>query len=487
MALAKAGKVDIIGSMYDGRGVPAGKGTYMFLRVRLSAFLTRHRPKRLNTTQIIALTFAVVILLGALLLMLPAASRSGISCGFRPALFTATSATCVTGLALYDTWSQWSGFGQTVILCLIEIGGLGFMSLATLFVFLLRKKIGLKQRMVMAQAMSLNDIRGVVRLQKMVLIGSFSMEAVGALILTLRFWPEYGFSTALRWGVFHSVSAFCNAGFDIFGAIAPGQSVIPFQSDPVVLLTLSALIIVGGLGFLVWEEIARKHSFRKFSVYTKLVLTMTLALLLLGWGTVCLLEWNNPDTLGNLSTGEKLLNGFFQSVTMRTAGFASVDQGKLTEGGKAFACVLMFIGGSSGSTAGGIKTVTFLVLLLTVWASARGKNTVCAFKRTIPNEQAKNAMTISFIMLALAMVGGIFISATSPMNFTDALFESVSALATVGLTAGGTPALSIPAQILIIVYMYFGRVGVLTISLGFLTGDRAEERFRYAETNLLIG
>ncbi len=189
----------------------------------------------------------------------------------------------------------------------------------------------------------------------------------------------------------------------------------------------------------------------------------------------------------NLKISQKLLNGFFQSATLRTAGFAAIDQAKLTESGKAFSSVLMFIGGSSGSTAGGIKTVTFLVLVLTIWARARGKSTVCAFKRTIPDEQTQNAMIIAFIVLALAVFGGIFISATSPMGFTDAVYEAVSALATVGLSAGGTASLSIPAQILIIIYMYFGRVGVLTISLGFLAGNRAEERFRYAETNLLIG
>ena len=459
----------------------------MSLRSRLMIFWLKHRPKRASATQIVALVFAAIILLGTLLLALPAASRDGISCGLRPALFTATSATCVTGLVLYDTWSQWSGFGQIVILCLIQVGGLGFMSVATLLVFLLRRKISLRQRLIIAQSLSVNDIMGVVRLQRLVLTGSFCVEAAGALILTLRFWPEYGFGKALRWGVFHAVSAFCNAGFDIFGSIAPGQSMIGFQSDPVVLLTLSALVIVGGLGFLVWENIARSRSVRGFSVYTRLVLIMTLALTVIGWAGTCLLEWNNPGTLGPMSVGDKLLNGFFQSVSMRTAGFASVDQGKLTESGKAFSCVLMFIGGSSGSTAGGIKTVTFLVVLLTIGARARGKNTVCVFKRTIPNEQSQNAMIISFIVLALAMFGGIFISATSPMCFTDALYEAVSALATVGVTAGGTASLSIPAQILIIIYMYFGRVGVLTISLGFLAGDQAEERFRYAETNLLIG
>ena len=459
----------------------------MSLRQKLYKLRTDWRRRPLSATKVIAVTFALIILLGALLLTLPAASRDGISCGFRPALFTATSATCVTGLVLYDTYTQWSGFGQAVIISLIQIGGLGFMSAATLVVFMLRRKVGLKQRLVMAQALSVSDMDSVVKLQKTVLIGSFSVEAMGALILLVRFWPERGFLTALKWGVFHSVSAFCNAGFDIFGCITPGASLMEFQSDPVVLLTLGSLVVVGGLGFLVWEEIASRRKFDRFSVYTRLVLLTTAALLLLGTVLTCILEWNNPATLGPMSLGDKLLNALFQSVTLRTAGFAAIDQAVLTEGGKAASMVLMLIGGSSGSTAGGLKTVTFIVLVLFLWTRARGRETVCIYKRTIPSGQVLDATTIAFLMILLAVFGGIFISATSPVGFTDALYESISALATVGLTAGVTGSLSIPAQILIIIYMYFGRVGVLTISLGFLTGDRAQERFRYAETNLLIG
>ncbi|MGM9578907.1 MAG: TrkH family potassium uptake protein [Evtepia sp.] len=459
----------------------------MSLRAKLYTLWMKHRPKSLSATKIIVIVFAAIIALGTGLLSLPAASRSGASCGFLPALFTATSATCVTGLSLFDTWSQWSGFGQVVILSLIQIGGLGFMSAATLFVFVLRRRIGLRQRLVMAQALSLNDIDGVVRLERTVLVGSFSIEAMGALILTLRFWPEYGFSRALRWGVFHAVSAFCNAGFDIFGALSPGSSLQEFQSDPVVLLTLGTLVVVGGLGFLVWEELAQRKPFRRLTVYARLVLLTTLTLLLLGWGLTCLLEWNNPGTLGGMSLGDKLLNGLFQSITLRTAGFAAIDQGQLTDAGKAMSVVFMLIGGSSGSTAGGLKTVTFIVLCLFMISRARGRSSVCVFKRTIPQEQVLNAMTIAVILIALGMFGAIFITATSPVGFMDALYESVSALGTVGLTAGATGALSVPAQVLIILYMYFGRVGVLTISLGFLTGDRAEERFRYAETSLLIG
>ena len=445
------------------------------------------RSRQLSATRVIALTFAGIILLGAVLLSLPIASRSGESCGFLDALFTATSATCVTGLTRFDTWTQFNGFGQTVIICLIQVGGLGFMSIATLVVFLLRRKVGLKQRMVMAQALSVSDMDSVVRLQKWVLVGSFSIEALGALILTLRFLPEYGFGTALKWGVFHSISAFCNAGFDIFGQVSSSGSLVMFQSDPLVLLTLAALVILGGLGFLVWQDVVLNRRFKKLSVYSRLVLVSTVGLLVAGTAAVALTEWNNPQTLGNMSLGDKLLNSFFQSVTLRTAGFFSFDQAGMTDGCKALSVLFMLVGGASGSTAGGIKIVTVMVLLLFLLSRARGKSVVTVFKRTIPEAQVLDAMTIVGIVAGLAMLGGIFISLTSPVSFINGLYESASAIATVGITAGATSSLSVAAQIMIIIFMYFGRVGILTISLGFLMGSRAQERFRYAETNLLIG
>ena len=441
---------------------------------------------RLSSTQIIAITFAAIILLGTLLLLLPVSSRSGQSVGFRSALFTATSATCVTGLVLGDTWTLWSGFGQTVILCMIEIGGLGFMSAASLIIFALRRKIGLRQRMVMAQALSVSEMDGVVRLQKWVLLGSLIIQATGAIILFLRFLP-YGWLQAAKWAVFHAVSAFCNAGFDIVGNVAPGANMIYFNHDPVVMITIMTLIVIGGLGFFVWEEVATVRSFKKFSVYTKLVLLTTGVLLLGGTVLIAVLEWNNPGTLGQMETPYKLLNALFQSVTVRTAGFTGVDQGALTDGGKAVSIVLMLIGGSSGSTAGGIKTVTVLVLVLFVIARARGRKTVAVFHRTVPHEKIMDAATIVFLVVSLAIGGAIFITATSPVTLADALFETASALATVGLTAGVTPVLSVAAQFMIILFMYFGRVGILTISLGFLMGDRADDRFQYAHTNLLIG
>ena len=455
------------------------------LRLRLSV-----SSNRLSTTRIIALAFAAIILTGALLLTLPVASRNGESCGFLTALFTATSATCVTGLILVDTFVQWSGFGQVVILSLIQIGGLGFMSIASIFAFSLHKKLGLKQRMLLAQAMSLNDMEGVVRLQKHVLVGTFSLESLGALVLFFRFLPSYGPWNALKWGVFHSVSAFCNAGFDILGVLKPGSSLMLFQKDPVVCLTIMALIVVGGQGFYVWEDqlrAVRTRSLRRLSVYSRLVLTCSGLLILIGAGLICAMEWNNPATLGPMTVPQKLLAGAFQSVTTRTAGFAAIDQGAMRESTRAVSIVLMLIGGSSGSTAGGLKTVTVAVLLLASVASARGQSHVRVFKRSISDRQVRDAMSITVIMLILCFTGAVVLVADSGLSFLNSLYETASALATVGLTANVTPLLHLPSKLIIIAFMYFGRVGILTISLGFLMGDRAVERFRYAETKLLIG
>ena len=451
--------------------------------------MTLKRPKArrpLGANKLLALGFIVLILLGTLLLCLPFASRNGRSAGVVPAMFTAASATCVTGLSLFDTWTQWSGFGQTVILCLIEIGGLGFMSMAGLLVFMLRGRLGMRDAMAISQAMGEEDMSRIRHMQGFMLIGCILTELLGALVLSLRFLPGYGLRKAVRLGVFHSVSAFCNAGFDIFGFIAPGQSLTTFYNDPVVLLTLSFLIVFGGLGFLVWEEVWRVRSFRKLSVYTRLVLLSTLSLLAAGTVFFALCEWNNPATLGGMNAGEKLLAAFFQSVTLRTAGFSGIDQASMTEAGKAFSIFLMLIGGSSGSTAGGLKTVTFLVILLFLWSRMRGKAAIVVHKRTIPSQAVFNALTIFGIMIGIIFVGTVFLCCDSGVTLTEAMFESVSAIATVGLSLNVSPRLSTASCLLIILFMYFGRVGVLTISLGFLK-DKNEPRYRYADTTILIG
>ena len=447
---------------------------------------TKKSRRAVSISRTIALVFLGIIVFGTLLLMLPAASRNGRSAGPVTALFTATSATCVTGLVLADTWSQWSNFGQSVILAMIQVGGLGFMSAASLAYFTLRRKISIQQQLVMAEAIGAN-MDDVVDLQRRLLTRAFAIEGIGALILTVRFLFEYPVLRAVKLGVFHSVSAFCNAGFDVLGFIQPGASLYAYRTDPVVCLTLSALVILGGLGFLVWDEVLRERKPRKWSVYTKLVLITTGALLLAGTVLTLIVEWNNPATLGTMTVPQKFLAAFFQSMTLRTAGFAGVDQGLLTSAGKAVSISLMLIGGSSGSTAGGLKTVTFVVLLMFLWNRIRGRRTVSVFHRTISDDHVLNAITIFMLMVLLAFFGAAVVCATSPVGFADALFETVSALGTVGLTAGATPRLSLFSQFMIILFMYFGRVGLLTISFGFLRNKPSGEKYKYANTDLLIG
>lgn len=448
---------------------------------------SRGHRQPFSVSRLTALSFAGIIVLGALLLMLPASSRNGRSAGVMTSLFTSVSATCVTGLVMADTWTQWSILGQTVILLLIEIGGLGFMSAASLAYFSLRRRISIQQQMIMAEAIGAVSMQDIVPHQKRLLLRAFCVEGAGALVLTLRFMSDYPLSLALRLGVFHSVSAFCNAGFDILGFRAPGAGLMGYRGDPVVCLTLCALVVLGGLGFLVWDEILRERRPARWSVYTRLVLIATGALLLTGTAVFCLLEWSNPGTLGPLPWPEKLLAALFQSVTLRTAGFATVDQGLLTPAGKAASIFLMLIGGSSGSTAGGLKTVTFVVLLVFLWNRIRGHRTVNVFCRTISDEHVLNAIVIFILMISLAFFGATVICATSPVSLADGLYEAVSAIGTVGLSSAGTANVSLPGRLLLMLMMYFGRVGVLTISVGFLRKKPSGEKYRYAGTDLLIG
>ncbi len=447
----------------------------------------RKRRRAMSISRLMAFTFLGIILFGTLLLDLPIASRDGRSAGLMTSMFTATSATCVTGLILRDTWSQWSAFGQVVILVMIEIGGLGFMSAASLAYITLRRRIGMRQQMVMAEAIGADSMTDVVSHQKKLIARAFTVEGIGALVLTCRFAAEYPFLQALKLGVFHSVSAFCNAGFDILGFREPGSSLALYHTDPVVCLTLTALVVLGGLGFLVWDDVLRERKIRHWNVYTKLVLTTTAVLLIGGVLLTCVLEWDNPATLGPLPFGEKMLAALFQSMTLRTAGFAGLDQAALTPAGKAVSIFMMLIGGSSGSTAGGLKTVTFVVLLMFLWNRMRGRYTVSVFHRTISDDHVLNAITIFITMVTLSFFGATLIAATSQVDFVDSLYEAVSAIGTVGLSTGVTPKLSLPAKLMIMVFMFFGRVGVLTISVGFLKKKPAGERFRYANTDLLIG
>ena len=449
--------------------------------------MTRTNRRSISISKIMAMTFIGIIALGTAVLCLPAASRTGKSAGFLTAWFTATSATCVTGLVMGDTYSMWTPLGQAAILLMIQIGGLGFMSAASLAYFTLRRRIGLRSQMVMAEAIGASGLNDIPAHQKRLMVRAFRIEAAGAVLLTARFAFDYPFLTALRLGVFHSVSAFCNAGFDILGFRTPGASLMQYHTDPFICLILCGLIILGGLGFLVWDEVLREHHPRKWSVYTKLVLATSGVLILFGVVTTCILEWDNPQTLGPLSWIQKILAALFQSVTLRTAGFAGLDQAALTPASKGIAIFLMLIGGSSGSTAGGLKTVTFVVLLMFIWHRVRGRYTVSVFHRTIADSHVLNALTIFLVMIFLGFFGGTFICATTPVPFSDGLYEAVSALGTVGLSTGITPSLPPAAKVMIILFMYFGRVGLLTISVGFLKSKPAGEKYRYANTDLLIG
>ena len=437
--------------------------------------------------QMIVLTFMAIILLGGLLLSLPISSRSGQWTSYLSSVFTATSATCVTGLTLFDTYTYWTGFGQAVILILIQVGGLGFMTIVSLFFLLANRRIGLRQRVLMAQSLGIDQLSGIVKLVHHVLVRTAIVEGVGALILTIRFSLLVPFDRSLWWGVFHSVSAFCNAGFDVVGAVDVGGSLIPFVGDWVVNFTIIALITVGGLGFFVWEDVLSKRSFRKTTVYTKMVLIISATLALGGGAVIALLEWNNPATLGNLPAAEKCLAALFQSVTSRTAGFYSIPQGTLRDATKTITDVLMFIGGSSGSTAGGVKTATMGVLVLAVIAAARGRSRVTVFHRTISAQQVSDAVAVTSMVFGLALSASLVLSATNGLPMIDCLFETISAIATVGLSTGITPLLNEISQILLIILMYFGRVGVMTVSLGFLFSNAAEERYKYADTKVMIG
>ena len=443
--------------------------------------------RRIRPGQLIVLVFLRIILLGAGLLCLPAAARSGRPTPFLTSLCTATSATCVTGHIRVDTGTHWTMFGQVVILLLIQVGGLGFMTIACVFFFALRRRIGLRQRMVLAQALGSDTYSGIVSLVRNILRGTAAVEGVGALILFFRFLPEFGFGRALWYGVFHSVSAFCNAGFDVLADVDAGGSLCRYATDPVVNFTIMALIIIGGLGFAVWGDIRHHRRFSRLSVYSRLVVIITTVLIFGGAGVFAALEWNNPNTIGDLTVPQKLMAALFQSVTLRTAGFATFDQNALSDVSKAASDLLMLVGGSSGSTAGGVKTATVGVILLSAWSTARGRTSVHVMKRRIPRQAVENASALFILVLLLSGLGAAFLSIADHVSLENALYETISALCTVGLTTGITSSLGTASQIILIVLMFFGRLGIMTISVGFMAANRAEERVSYAETKIMIG
>ena len=435
--------------------------------------------------RILALSFSGIILVGTLLLLLPVSSRNGTSCGLITALFTATSATCVTGLVVVDTLTTWTVFGQAVILLMIQLGGLGFMTLIFYLGTMMRRKPTLSQRLIMVSAFNLNDMGDTVRFVKHALKVTFTFEGAGAVILALCFAPRYGLGAIWK-GIFTAVSAFCNAGFDLFGPGGAG-SLSSYNDNPVVLLTVCILVIGGGLGFFVWEEILRKRSYRKLSLYSRMVIWLTAALIVIGWLFFLCTEHFNGETFGDMPLWQQVLNALFQSVTLRTAGFSSVDQGALNDVSQVICILFMLVGGSSGSTAGGIKTVTIGILLLALREGLRGRECVTFRGRTIPQQKVLSALTLVLVVGGMMLTGSILMALADGVPYLAAAYETASALGTVGLTMGITSGLSLFSRLLLIVMMYLGRVGILSFSVALMGQSSGKNKIHYPETTVMIG
>lgn len=417
--------------------------------------------------------YCLIILVGTLLLSLPAATRGAEGTPVTDCFFTATSATCVTGLIRYDTYTHWTVFGQLVILGLIQIGGIGFMTVAILVMLLAKRRIGLSQRFIMQKSISAPQIGGIVRMTKFIALGTLCLEAVGALLLSFDFVPRYGWKQGLYFSVFHSVSAFCNAGFDLMGGSQGAfSSMTGMVNNRYVNLVLMLLVFVGGLGFFVWRDLQVNHfRFKKLQLQSKMVLSISLSLVVLGAAAFWILE-NRHDMLAGMSFSEKLWVCLFQSVSARTAGFNTVDLTAMTEPGILTMICLMFIGGSTGSTAGGIKTTTFWVLCVSVFTTFRRKKNVEAFGRRMEESITRTASCVFMTYLVLVLTAAIAISALEEIPVLTALFETVSAMATVGLTLGITPGVGMVSKLILAFLMLCGRVGSVTMLLAFSSEKR---------------
>ena len=439
-----------------------------------------------NALAVIALGFAGIILMGSLLLSMPFASQSGKSIGWYDALFTSTSAVCVTGLVVRDTGTTFNLFGQVVLMCLIEVGGLGFMTFAILVFRLIGRQISLRERMLIRESMNESGVGGMDQLVRWVARSAFTVQLAGALVLSLRFVPIFGPSRGIFYSLFHSVSAFCNAGFDLLGNFS---SLTAFRADALVNLTVIALIIVGGLGFAVLRDLFNRRKRRHYlHLQTRLVLVSFGTLLVSGWIFVLLAEWNNPGTLGPLPFGEKLLAALFQSVTLRTAGFNTIDQQALHPATKLVSCILMFIGASPASTGGGVKVTTVAVLFLAVRMTIKGERNIVTFRRKIPEDLLRRALAVVSIAAGVVLLDVLAISLMQPeLAFLDILMECCSAMGTVGVSAFGSVQLNGVSRLLIILTMYLGRIGPLTMALVLAHRQRREPRIQYPNGQIMIG
>jgi trk system potassium uptake protein TrkH len=440
---------------------------------------------RLGRTQMIALGFLIIILTGTLCLMLPVASKDGSVTPFLDCLFTSVSATCVTGLVVVDTYRHWTIFGQLVILFLIQIGGLGFMSFLAMISIVAHRKIGLRERSLMSESVNAMQLGGIVRLMRRAVFGTFLVEGIGALILAFRFIPDLGFFRGIYYGVFHSISAFCNAGFDLMGYQAPYNSLCNYTGDWVINLTIIALIMIGGIGFIVWEDLLQKKwNWEKYRIHTKIVLVTT-AILFFG-GAILFYLMEKDGVLSGMRPGEKVLGSLFASATPRTAGFNTTDIAAYKDSTKLLNIILMFIGGSPGSTAGGIKTTTFVVCLLYVKANYQKTRGVNIFHRRLEEDAIKRASATVTVNLVLILTTTLIISATQNINLADIALETTSAMSTVGMSSGITRDLNSFSHLLLIFLMFSGRVGSLSVALSF-TEKKKTEPFAYPEERVLIG
>ncbi|GMK44996.1 K+ transporter Trk [Paenibacillus glycanilyticus] len=433
--------------------------------------------------RILVFGFAMIIVIGAVLLSMPFASSDGSRLPFIDALFTATSATCVTGLVVVDTGTYFSTFGKIIILSLIQIGGLGFMTMATLIALVLRKRISLKERLILQEAMNQTSMEGIVRLIRRVIFYSLTIELVGAVLFAVRFAFDMPFGRAVWFGLFHSISFFNNAGFDIFGHF---RSLTMYVGDPLVNIVSMLLIIFGGLGFVVMADLLEFRKNKRLSLHSKVVLSTTGILIAAGAVVIFIFEFSNSNTLGSLNWGEKILASFFQSVTPRTAGANTLDYTQLRQATVFFTVILMFIGASPGSTGGGIKTTTFTTMVGAVIAMIRGREDIVLFHYRLGKDRIFKALTITMLSLTLVLLVTMLLSTTEDQQFLKILFETTSAFGTVGLTTGITPELTFFGKIVIAVTMFAGRLGPLT--LAYALGPKTEkELYRYPEGKITIG
>lgn len=454
----------------------------------------------LGPSQILVIGFLVVILIATILLMLPISSQSGESTSLIDALFTSTSAVCVTGLVVVNTLEHWSLFGKIVILLCIQIGGLGFMSLVSMIYIVIGRKITLKNRLLMQEALNFNTTAGIVRFTKMIVQLTILVEGLGALLLSFVFIPEFGFLKGIGYAIFHAISAFCNAGFDLIG----GNSLTPYVGNGIINFTIMSLIVCGGLGFTVWidtynaiklkreaaEHFTWKQAFYKMSLHSKLVWVLTIVLIVGGFFFFFIVEYTNPATLGDLTFKEKIYAAMFQSISPRTAGFNTITLPELRLPSKLMSIILMFIGGSPAGTAGGVKTVTIGVLILCALSTLKGKEQTVAFKRTIPNRVIMRALTVIMLAITVVMVMLMVLTVTEDASFIDILFEVISAFGTVGSTLGITSQLSIIGKIIIIILMFIGRLGTITMGVALVVRQRRMNEkgsIQYPEEKILVG